>query len=249
MFLSLILIDIGTDPDRPRPGRTWLRNLYHVHQRLCMAFPSKQQKDNDDLFLQPFAPEQFAQDHVHVPRSSNAGFLFGIDPQSNGRCAILVLSALKPEWDYAFQNARHLLAVPPQTKPFALTVAAGQRLRFRLLANAVFRARQESKHRNGQPVQERWVNKRIGVGSDEKALRNWIERRAATAGFSVAELTLMQASYTSARKPTGEAMSLRSVRYEGVLSVTDPAKFLPAVESGIGPAKAFGFGLLSLAPA
>ncbi len=40
MYLSSLLIDVGDNPDRPRPGRLWLRNLYHVHQRLCMAFPS-----------------------------------------------------------------------------------------------------------------------------------------------------------------------------------------------------------------
>ena len=40
VYLSRLMIDIGNDPTRERPGRLWLRNLYHVHQRLCMAFPS-----------------------------------------------------------------------------------------------------------------------------------------------------------------------------------------------------------------
>ena len=50
MYLSCLLIDVGDNPDRPRPGRLWLRNLYHVHQRLCMAFPSARKtrtSDND----------------------------------------------------------------------------------------------------------------------------------------------------------------------------------------------------------
>ena len=51
MFLSCLLIDIGDNPDRPRPGRIWLRNLYHVHQRLCMAFPSDPRKTDDRDFL------------------------------------------------------------------------------------------------------------------------------------------------------------------------------------------------------
>jgi len=34
-----------------------------------------------------------------------------------------------------------------------------------------------------------------------------------------------------------------------MLDVTDPVRLVEAVRDGIGPAKAFGFGLLSLAPA
>jgi CRISPR system Cascade subunit CasE len=37
-------------------------------------------------------------------------------------------------------------------------------------------------------------------------------------------------------------------RYEGRLQVTNIELLLDAVMSGIGPAKGFGFGLLSLAP-
>ncbi|MEM0963873.1 MAG: type I-E CRISPR-associated protein Cas6/Cse3/CasE, partial [Bacteroidota bacterium] len=37
------------------------------------------------------------------------------------------------------------------------------------------------------------------------------------------------------------------VRFDGELRVIDPDRLAVAVASGIGPAKAFGFGLLSLA--
>ena len=40
-----------------------------------------------------------------------------------------------------------------------------------------------------------------------------------------------------------------AVQFDGVLQVTDPDKLVAAVETGIGSAKGFGFGLLSLAPA
>jgi CRISPR system Cascade subunit CasE len=39
------------------------------------------------------------------------------------------------------------------------------------------------------------------------------------------------------------------VLFEGVLRVNDPAKLIEAVRNGIGSAKGYGFGLLSLAPA
>jgi CRISPR system Cascade subunit CasE len=156
---------------------------------------------------------------------------------------------LPPDWNYAFHNARHLLAGPPQTKPFSPPIVAGQRLGFRLLANAIFRARRQSVHSSGQPMQEKWVGKRIGVSSDDESLRNWIERRGDAGGFSVGELTLMQPGYANVNKsgPTDRTQRLRSVRYEGILQVSDPAAFAKTLASGIGPAKAFGFGLLSLA--
>jgi CRISPR system Cascade subunit CasE len=40
-----------------------------------------------------------------------------------------------------------------------------------------------------------------------------------------------------------------AVRFEGVLEVTDPDQLLQTVSEGIGSAKGFGFGLLSLARA
>ena len=39
-----------------------------------------------------------------------------------------------------------------------------------------------------------------------------------------------------------------AVEFQGVLNVTDPAKFHETFARGIGPAKAFGFGLLVIAP-
>lgn len=42
---------------------------------------------------------------------------------------------------------------------------------------------------------------------------------------------------------------LRSVLYEGVLKVTGPDLFRQTLIHGIGSGKAYGFGLLSVAPA
>ncbi len=268
MFLSTLLIDTGVSPDRPRPGRLWLRNLYRVHQRLCMAFPSKERKKVDAEFLQPYSPGDFPEDRfradekpapppevrrqVHAKRDGHSGFLFRVDPLPGGRAIIVVLSALEPDWGYAFNNALHLLAaIPERPRPLRVNIEVGQRFRFRLNANAVFRAVAKSRHRSGEPVKAEWIGKRIGVSGDESSLRRWIERRAASAGFSVSELTAAQPGYVYVNKTSaaGDAQRLRSVRYEGLLEVNDPDRFRDALISGIGPAKAFGFGLLSIAPA
>jgi len=39
-----------------------------------------------------------------------------------------------------------------------------------------------------------------------------------------------------------------AVEFQGVLAVTDPARFHETFTRGVGPAKAFGFGLLVIAP-
>jgi CRISPR system Cascade subunit CasE len=244
------MIDVGDNPDRPRPGRFWLRNMYHVHQRLCMAFPSKEREEGDREFLKPYSPEDFAQGHVHVERGSNAGFLFRIDPQPGNSVSILVLSSLKPDWSYAFHNASHLLAAPPpEPRPLEISIEPGNTFRFRLTANPTKRLRKDSLHAKGDKIEEKWVGKRVPVPPDK--WKEWLTRRAEHSGFRVREIANLQAGFAYFNRSTqrGTGQKLRSVRYEGVLEVTDAKAFRKTLFSGIGPAKAFGFGLLSLAPA
>jgi|DewCreStandDraft_4_1066084.scaffolds.fasta_scaffold24813_3 CRISPR system Cascade subunit CasE len=265
MYLSRLLIDAGTDPDRPRPGALWLRNVYHVHQRLCMGFPSAQRKADDPHCLRPYRPADFPEHRylaggkaaevgsdalrqVHAPRDERCGFLFRIDPLPGRRAMILVQSALKPDWDYAFHNAGFLLAAAPQVAVYNPQFSTGQALRFRLLANTVFRARSGSVDAAGKPVNSKWVDKRLPVASTVQALSHWLERRGPPAGFRVETLYLVQPGYVWAGRMNEHLCRFRSTRYEGTLKVVDPVLFLKrAVVGGIGPAKAFGFGLLSVA--
>jgi len=269
MYLSCLLVDVGDNPDRPRPGRLWLRNLYHVHQRLCMAFPSDPRRERDPDFLAPYAPDDFPEQRhladkkktevepevlkqVHSPRNTDAGFVFRIDPGPAGRAVILVQSAGEPDWDYAFHNAGYLLAAPPQKKPFDPSFKVGDRLRFRLVANPTRRLSKRSLGANGHPVKN-WANKggkgmRVPVPADR--LSDWLVRQAERGGFSVEEESVgVSPSYVYVNKAREEkAVRLRSVRYDGTLTVTDPGRLREAIEQGIGPGKAFGFGLLSVAP-
>ncbi len=242
MYLSCLLIDVGDNPDRPRPGRLWLRNVYHVHQRLCMAFPSMSQKSEDADFLKPFTPEEFGKNQVHVTRAAGSGFLFRIDPQPGGRVVILVQSAVEPDWEYAFHNAGYLLAAAPEVMPFVPCFTERQHLRFRLVANATRKIDTKSgpdgRKRNGR---------RVPVSPD--CLSDWLASRAEQSGFSIENSTSVRPGYIYANKtPDGEGHRLYSVRYEGILNVTDPVRFQNAIIHGIGPGKAYGFGLLSVAP-
>lgn len=248
MYLSCLLIDVGTNPDRPRPGRLWLRNLYRVHQRLYMAFPSVSRKSGDPVFLEPYNPKDFGPEQVHVPRGVDNGFLFRIDPQSEGRVVILVQSAVEPDWDYAFHNARYLLAAPPEWKEIDPCFTEGQRLRFRLVANPTRRLSRNSFGADGRPIEKGLIGKRVPVPNDK--LNEWLVRKAEQAGLSVEmdSLTVQQMYIYVNKEGNGGGNRLLSVRYEGCLRVTDPSSLQESLIKGIGPGKAFGFGLLSVAP-
>jgi len=306
------MIDVGENPDRPRPGRKWLRNVYRVHQRLAMAFPSDPRKKADPEFLKPYAPEEFpeaghAEDalagrsDVHEGRSDKTGFLYRIDRSADHGPVILVQSARRPDWDYAFGltpgareperrkpvgNAGCLLAAPPQTKEITCEAVdsrgvrlriwqsteetkpdqrppdkdsileTGANLRFRLNANPTRRLA------NG-PFQ----GKRVGIGRNRMSILDWLARKAASHGF---ELVFKPQKIEHEKEPwdprwritTGivcawkshqeqededtRKMQFASALIDGILRITQPQEFVKALESGIGPAKAFGFGLLSL---
>lgn len=247
MYLSCLLIHVGSDPDHPRPGRLWLRNPYHVHQRLCMAFPSAERRSDDEQFLKPFKPDDFACGQVHVNRAEEAGFLFRIDPQPGGRAVVLVQSAIEPRWDYAFHNAGYLLAALPEVKTFEPCFGEGQRLPFRLLANPTRRLSRHSTGPDGQPIDANDVGKRVPVRDDQ--LIDWLVRRAEPWALIDKDCTTIQPGYVYVDKErNGQGQRLRSVRYDGILTVTNPDKLQLATVQGIGSAKAFGFGLLSVAP-
>jgi CRISPR system Cascade subunit CasE len=96
----------------------------------------------------------------------------------------------------------------------------------------------------------RWASgKRVPLVHHED-LRSWIDRKAADAGFRISEakpldIGPMVEHHFHKKENRGYH---GGVQFRGVLEVTDPVKFAQAHSKGIGSAKAFGFGLLLLAP-
>ncbi len=243
MVLSALMVDTGDDPDRPRPGRLWLQNQYRVHQRLCMAFPSAGRQAEDAEFLQPYETASFGGRHVHTERSADAGFLYRVDPGSQGRTMVLVQSATEPDWDYAFRNAGHLLAAPPSVRRVHITPAAGERLRFRLLANATRKVDTKT-----GPDGVRRHGTRVPVPTE--GVLPWLAGRMARRGITVEPGSVTSTvKYVYWNREAGSGgQRLFGVLYDGILSVEDPVAAVAAVQGGIGSAKGFGFGLLSVAP-
>ena len=306
MYLSSLMINVGDNPDRPdwNHSRNWLRNLYRVHQRLCMAFPTDDRKKDDAPFLKPYRVVDFprtananaavgaqiasARD-VHTERAESQGFLFRIDnppDESRGgrRPVIIVQSANRPDWDYAFGlkpglrdqfgrpigNAAQLLAAPVRLKEFDYMAGDtssfcvrdadsegvyhnGCVLRLRLQANPTKRAF------NGPQK-----GQRIRVGPDRADLLAWLERKGNDAGFkpiftppsqpssSEDDGWMLRTSWVSGWKTKYEPaphdrLSFWSVLFEGQVRMLDAERFVGALKTGIGSAKGFGFGLLSIA--
>ncbi len=241
MYLSTLLIDVGTNPDRPRPGRMWLRNVYHVHQRLCMAFPSNARNRYDPHFVKPYQPQDFAHSQLHVVRDADARFLFRIDPLPGGRVMIVVQSAVRPDWDYAFHNAQCLLAAQPNVQAFDPNFRQDEVLRFCLVANATRKIDTKS-----GPGGQRRNGRRVPV--QQAHLQQWLTSRAGRHGFAIVPRSLaVEPGYVYVTKPaTGTKCRLYSARYKGLLRVVDPGRLRETLLRGLGPAKAFGFGLLSV---
>ncbi len=260
MYLSQLLIDTGENPDRPRPGRLWLNNIYNVHRRLSMAFPMPGFKQADKEFLKPYEPK-----HFH-PRS----FIFRIDNNIDGteqRAVIIVQSTEKPDWDWCFHNAPDFLAAPPESKGYDPQFQAGQELRFRIRVNPSVKS--SVHHTTKLDGTTSAQGKRISLTWDkdstpDKAIADWFTAKAQKLGFTPVRIELIQLGwvYGSKPEPVNKAkkekengywreneyrpLKYRSALLEGILKVDDPALFKAALEEGIGSAKSFGFGLLSV---
>ena len=162
----------------------------------------------------------------------------------------------EPDWSLLPQGYALRIDGP---KPFDPVFTEGQRLRFRLVANPVRRVRVEGKK---HPRREALVHPKVSAeraAQAELGYLDWLERQAEGSGFAVEDVA--DAPFRLGRKhrvqndpekikPIGKAkLPHFGVRFDGVLHVTAPEKLIEAVRTGIGPAKAFGFGLLSLARA
>jgi len=158
-------------------------------------------------------------------------------------CRILVQSWEAADWERAFRDFDVLLG-PPRQKRVDLVLDAGRMLRFLLRANPTVRRLQfEGK------VERVPAGDRVGLLREEEQLA-WLRRKAEEAGATVlAAEARNRGEQVSIRPSTRTRMVHQCVEFEGRLRVTEPERLLHAVREGIGPAKAFGFGLLSLAPA
>jgi CRISPR system Cascade subunit CasE len=88
--------------------------------------------------------------------------------------------------------------------------------------------------------------RRTGI-YDPEGLRAWIDRKALEAGIEILDCSAGPA-ISSFFVKEGRRGKHIAVDFQGALRVKDRAAFEKTFYTGIGPAKAFGFGLLMLQP-
>jgi CRISPR system Cascade subunit CasE len=143
--------------------------------------------------------------------------------------SILVQSRYLPVWDAAERMRRggYLMDVP-QVRQIVPSVDQGQRLAFRLQANPTVK-------RDG---------KRHALYGDTE-LFDWLLRKGDQHGFRCDPLDVQIAKLGKKYGKRRQAI-WQAVQFDGALTVTSAESFTAALVNGIGSAKAFGFGLLSM---
>ncbi len=221
-MIYLTLLELN--PASPRV-RSELRDVYQLHRTLSTGFPDGQ-------------------------AYQEARCLFRAEESRRGP-RVLVQSLAEPDWR-RLENSGRYLAVTPQVKALDLKFSAGQSLRFRLTANPT--RREPGGHavdaRTGKPKDGA---RRALVFDDpqetEVAQRSWLHRKGEQGGFAPTTFTVTDRGVVLVRKSAGKSVPYACVEFEGLLEVRNPELFLATLRAGIGTAKGFGFGLLSLAPA
>lgn len=125
------------------------------------------------------------------------------------------------------------------------SLSPGQQWAFRLTANPTHSGRKNPDAKDTQ---------RFGYLREEEQTQ-WLISRADRNGFTLAiqrdgrpNIRLHRRQTQTFKRGMGN-VTLTTVTYDGILQITDANAFRRALTSGIGHAKAYGCGLLTLAPA
>lgn len=169
----------------------------------------------------------FVEDETQVPPR----FLWRLEAQAAWSDPQVIVQSSQPgDWSYLDTHDGYLKKAV-ETKPVMLErlLQEGARYRFRLFANPTVT-------RDG---------KRYGLASEQAQL-DWLVRQGERKGFRV-ETALVTASDMLTSRKGQTRIRLQRAMFEGILQAGDVALFGETLQAGIGPGKAFGCGLLSLA--
>lgn len=163
-------------------------------------------------------------------------FLFRVEDLQPGRgAAVLLQSRHAPE----SAEVANVLA----SKDYSLLLVQGSRLRFRLRGNPVKSIKDERQRLNAKGEVK---SCRVPLIHEEEQLQWLVRKLEAGAQLETARVVDEQALYFRKSDTGGK---IKPVCFEGILVVSDVEQFKGLIEKGVGPAKAMGCGMLSIAPA
>ena len=204
--------------DHATVARRHLRDNCDWHQVAWQCFPDRPTDTRDFLFRLDESPQGFR--------------LLIVSPQQ----------AMRPEW------------CPTdvwQSREIPSDYFTRARYAFQLRANPTRKVVNPDKPKtvgSDGRIERNKNARRIALRRPED-LAGWLQRKAAAGGFAVEPDSLRiipegQDHFNRGSQHGAHA----SVEFRGTLRVTDPARFHQTFATGLGSAKAFGFGLLVIAP-
>ncbi|MBS2545345.1 type I-E CRISPR-associated protein Cas6/Cse3/CasE [Catenulispora sp. NL8] len=199
--------------------------------------------------------------------------LWRIDVDNPHRPHLLVLTRTSPDWTHIIEQAGWPASDTEQVltrdySPALAHVQIGRQFGFRLAASPTQSLKNPQKPGpNHQPPAhgERRRGQRVAHRTAAHQL-TWFLQHCQHWGFEIPEARTGPLSAPDAEAPRNIRISARDQKrfqkqpgspatitittatFEGVLTVTDPETLRTAMTTGIGPSKAYGCGLLTLAP-
>ncbi|WP_030144822.1 type I-E CRISPR-associated protein Cas6/Cse3/CasE [Spirillospora albida] len=183
--------------------------------------------------------------------------LWRLDRDTRARTHLCIVSPYKPDLTHLVEQAGWPTTARWETfdyGPFLDRLSAGDRWAFRLTANPVHSVR----NKDGAPTK---TTAHIGPRNQLR----WLQQRQEQGGFRLVrkpganghqddlerhELLIHNRRQLSFKKKgMSKPVTLVTVTYDGRLEVTDPEAFRRTLTQGLGKAKAYGCGLMTLAKA
>lgn len=206
-------------------------DCYVLHQKIMEIFPKGLSDRKADLSLL-YRVERRAPEEGHI---------------------IFIQSKIEPDRDFVSTGsfAKGGEVNEFQTKKYSTFISSLSTDRlYGFLIHANPCVKKGTSTREARLSGEKNNGKRIAI-KKYNDLAFWLELKSFDHGFSLQELSIGEKVVkTGYKRKDGEKhrITCEGCAFSGILQITDKALFLRAVENGIGPGKAFGYGLLSLAP-
>ena len=166
--------------------------------------------------------------------------LWRID-QLGDACFLLVLSEDQPNFTTLIEqfNKGGSYEIKPYTN-FLEQTNVNQTWRFRLCANPVHSVKEQESNKRGK----------LFAHITKDYQKKWLLDRAAKNGFSLqdSDFDIIRSEWVNftKNKDGNKKISIYTVTFEGILTVTNVDCFCKALVDGIGRAKAYGCGLLTI---